>query len=498
MKETFRAPLMETSPRVDPAYRQTFAGPDEKLIAIVVSQGSPGLPCVLDVAQGWSHAELPTRWVVVGSLPPAMLNFRQKTRFGAASIHFIESWGKRLLPGILSVSDTVLVLSQETISLDEILGATQPQARILLDSAIAAGAPHPRRVSIFDVREPDSIAEALKRTLLDPSPGEMSASSKDPFPSMPTEANIPEERGETKAKLPPDQSPLRSQGKTKTRNFILQNDWGIGDELLLSAVAREILRAWPDVKIWIRSRYGFRFPSWVRSDPPPRDAQAVDTIYQNAVLYGPAHHSPFPGPLVQQMLDKFFLDTGLHVVARDLRPELASLAAPAPSRDPGTVVLHSRPNPRLPSKDWGMERWKALVAILHERGLILRQVGGADEPLLPHAEDFRGMPMGPLEDLVSRSSVVVCLVGFLMHLAAATRSRALVIYGGREHPAIDGYPDQVALSSGPLPCRGRWGCHLAPDVQCAHGMKCMDELTPELLAGEVMELVGTTLVGTGT
>jgi hypothetical protein len=268
--------------------------------------------------------------------------------------------------------------------------------------------------------------------------------------------------------------------KVKTRKFILWNDWGIGDELLLSAVAREIKRTCPESQVWIRSRFGFPFPSFVSGGDPPADACPVEILYQNPSLYGPQHHSPFPGHLVQQMLDKFFVDTGILVRAKEVRPELASLSAPSAIVEPRAVVLHSRPNPRLSSKDWGLPRWQALSEILHGKGVELRQVGGADEPLLPHAKDLRAIGMRPLQELLFRSGAVVCLVGFLMHMAAA-----VVIYGGREHPAIDGYPDQVHLSSGPLPCRGRWGCHLGADVTCTEGMRCMEEIPPELVAEEV-------------
>lgn len=269
-----------------------------------------------------------------------------------------------------------------------------------------------------------------------------------------------------------------------TANYVLQNEWGVGDELLLSAVAREIVRAFPKTRVWIRSRHGFRFPDYVCSGPIPKDASVVNTIYQNPTLYGPGPHSPFPGHLVQQMLDKFALDTGLRVKAVDVRPELRLTAGII--RVPREVVLHTRPNPRLPSKDWGVPRWTELAALLRKAGVHVVQVGGKDEAALPHVEDRRGMPLHDLPDVFCRASAVVCVVGFLMHLAEATRTPAAVIYGGRETPAIDGYPDQQHLSCEPLPCKGRWGCHLGADVECPHGMKCMEQITPKVVADRVL------------
>ncbi|HLX63506.1 MAG TPA: glycosyltransferase [Planctomycetota bacterium] len=245
------------------------------------------------------------------------------------------------------------------------------------------------------------------------------------------------------------------------KNILLYNDWGIGDEVLLSAVAREVARTHPNRQLYIRSRFGFQFPQFCRTGAAPSDAVAVETIYQNPVLYGPQHHAPFPGHLVQQMLDKVFHDTGLLVHAEDVRPIFDLKPC---IRAKGTVVLHSRPNGRLPSKDWGVKNWERLSILLDRRGAKVIQVGSKNEHLLPHVEDRRGVAPCEIPAIVASSSLVICLVGFLMHVAAATKTPAIVIYGGREHPAIDGYEDHFHLSTNALDCSGRWGCHLGPDT----------------------------------
>jgi glycogen synthase len=264
-------------------------------------------------------------------------------------------------------------------------------------------------------------------------------------------------------------------------DLVLFNDWGIGDELLLSAVAREIKRCHPQHRVWIRSRYGFDFPKYCERGSPPNSAQHVETIYQNPVLYGPSHASPFPGHLVQQMLDKVAIETGIIVKAESLTPELDGSQF-RPTIDGNFVVVHSRPNKRLPSKDWGVERWVDLCKILHQRRYRIVQVGAADDFLLPHVEDFRHLAPARVPEVIAAASLVICVVGYLMHVAAATNTPALVIFGGREHPAIDGYVGQFHLCSDALDCRGRWGCHLAPDENCSNSMKCMEHITPELVA----------------
>jgi hypothetical protein len=201
--------------------------------------------------------------------------------------------------------------------------------------------------------------------------------------------------------------PARS-AEQPARDIVLYNDWGIGDELLLTGVAREMKRALPGRRVWIRSRFGFTLPPFCESGSPPASAQSVEAIYQNPALYGPAHHAPFPGHLVQQMLDKVALDTGYGVVAADVRPEIVR-RDPGQGRDPHAVVVHCRPNARLLSKDWGMPRWVALCELLHKRGIRLLQVGTGTEPLLPHAEDKRGLPPSEVPELIAAAGLVVCL-----------------------------------------------------------------------------------------
>lgn len=304
--------------------------------------------------------------------------------------------------------------------------------------------------------------------------------------------NTPSSRSLIPSRLPnSSQFQLVSESNAKSPDFqsqrlknpaelVLYNDWGLGDEVLLSAVARELKHAHPQLKVWIRSRYGFAFPAYCEPGTPPPTAVNVETIYQNAALYGPQHHSPFPGHLVQQMLDKVSITTGITVRARNIRPELRPKNADI-TRTKNRVVFHCRPNGRLLSKDWGLERWEALCDMLGKKGVQLVQVGSKDEPKFPGVEDLRGLEPNAISDVIRSADLVICLVGFLMHLAAATNTRAIVIYGGREHPLIDGYPDHIHLGCEPLDCSGRWGCHLGADDLCSHSMRCMNNITPELV-----------------
>jgi len=421
------------------AFRSVFAAPDETLILVLVDgRKAKEVSRVIDAAEELRKKGSKLRLLVYGD-SGAILQGNAAGR--SKSIGFLEPWARPLLPATLATVDAVIPLGDHSGPLLSEYRETGGRMPIVLRDVVDVQNLH----SIMVPKQPPKSSGTVLRT-------------EDPAPKA-----------------------------AGVAHFVLQNEWGIGDELLLSAVAREIVRSHPGTEIWIRSRFGFRFPKYVQREPAPQDVRRIETIYQNATLYGPNCHSPFPGHLVQQMLDKVALDTGLKVKALDLRPELE--IEELTKREDASVILHSRPNPRLPSKDWGVGRWQELASILNRAGVRVRQVGGKEEPLLEHAQDLRGVPVHELPELFARSAAVACVVGFLMHMAEATRTPAVVIYGGREHPAIDGYPDQIHLSSQPLSCRGRWGCHLGPDLDCPHGMKCMEHITPELVAREVLSTI---------
>jgi len=104
------------------------------------------------------------------------------------------------------------------------------------------------------------IAEAEALVPLSDSSEAILAETRKAGSRMPVILKTPEQVGEFFA----------NSSKSSAREFLLQNDWGIGDELLLSAVAREMVRAFPGTKVWIRSRHGFRFPTYVQREPVGR------------------------------------------------------------------------------------------------------------------------------------------------------------------------------------------------------------------------------------
>jgi glycogen(starch) synthase len=440
-----------------PIFRACFAEPECRLAVVPLRLEPPFWPeALLETAAFAANARIPLRWVVCGDgsqLPELKIQAKQRN----LPIHFTGPITDVMQDCILAVSDITVAplrrvvrtaLCYETISHSKPILAPNGTAKIV-------GLPDSNIIEV-DFSNAPEVVGALARAL------KSAANDASKYQTMDKPNNG------LYADHTPDQ-------------LVLYNNWGIGDELLLSAVAREIKVKYPKKRVWIRSRHNFAFPNFCEACALPPTAVHVETIYQNPVMYGPGGHSPFPGHLVQQMLDKVALDTGICVIAKNVRPEII-MPKHLPNRNRNDIIVHCMANQRLPSKDWGLERWKRLCDILHEQRYNIIQIGDLSDPQLPHVIDKRGVPVARLPEVMVSANLVICLVGFIMHMAAATSTNAVVIYGGREHPAIDGYEGQFHLCTDPLECRGRWGCHLAPDTQCPHGMRCMEHLTPELLA----------------
>lgn len=432
-------------------FRSSLADPNE-IVFVIAQRLSPPFKVnwLFDLVKACGELRLATRWIVCGD-GCYRTHIENVAKEDGLPITCIGYQGEAILGALYTVCDVVCVLIEPGEHSDCLFEAFAAEKIIILANGVSLPKSRPEyRVKFIDFTSFAAIRQGLESALVQ-------GISRRQHNSL---------------------SELEGFPREKPEGLLLFNNWGIGDELLMTAVAREIKRTYPTIRIWVQSRHGFEMPNCVERSQPPVSVRQVECIYQNPVLYGPSYHSPFPGSLVQQMLDKVFIDTGLKVTAKSIVPEL-NLRKPEKARCGKTIAMHCRPNIRFPSKDWGLSNWAKLCDLLISNGYDVIQLGAADDPQLPGAKSMTHLKPFEIPEIVAGVSVVVCLVGFLMHVAAATGTPAIVIYGGREHPAIDGYTNHIHVSSAPLACRGRWGCNLAPDAICKFGMECMREILPD-------------------
>jgi hypothetical protein len=143
----------------------------------------------------------------------------------------------------------------------------------------------------------------------------------------------------------------------------------------------------------------------------------------------------------------------------------------AETRDPNLIVVQNACRGArffAPTKEWPQASWEALCRRLGMR-FSLVQLGTALDPGLPGVRDLRGKTtLAEAAAWLSRAAVFVGLESGLMHLAAATATPAVIVYGGRSTPGETGYPSHRTIVRRP-PCSP---CAL--NDGCPHGMACMD------------------------
>jgi hypothetical protein len=157
-----------------------------------------------------------------------------------------------------------------------------------------------------------------------------------------------------------------------------------------------------------------------------------------------------------------------------------------PCERPATVVMQSSgvaSRHYYPLKDWYPERFAEVAEALSTTHQVL-QVGGGADPRIDCAVDLRGRTTIPETFRVLRKArLFVGTVGFLMHLARAAETPAVIVYGGREDPRKTGYVCNRNLSSS-VPCAP---CYRR--VKCPHDKVCMNQIGVAHVVAAATELL---------
>jgi ADP-heptose:LPS heptosyltransferase len=266
---------------------------------------------------------------------------------------------------------------------------------------------------------------------------------------------------------------------------------GFGDHLMLSAVIEGLKAERPELRLRIAANH----PELFKGNPHVEEVVyegslkkfrrgALDAYLLTAFRPPEERHMQSTGHLIDDMYDRI----GIPLVHRPREPriylsdrelcyreaEIEALARPRVA-----VVPNGKPNVRLPNKIYPADQWAELGALLGQAAGSLLQVGASqDGPLLPGAADFRDIGYRHTASLLRRCDLVVTHVSGIMHLATAVGTRAVVLYGAAEHPAISGYPQNLNLYV-PIECGPCW-----LETPCSH-LSCMKQLTPRRVLEEV-------------
>jgi hypothetical protein len=276
---------------------------------------------------------------------------------------------------------------------------------------------------------------------------------------------------------------------------------GIGDDLLCTAVARELKKRGAG-KIVMFSRR----PSLFEQNP---DVSAVYNL--GGAIVGRLRHWGYNCIVPQYSLSDPENDRDIfrneHIITTMCR--IAGVTGSIELRSYMTLLAREKKAGRLfekqaviqssgralgPSvminKNWFPERFQA-VSDQIGGSVNLIQLGEKTDPPIQGALDLRGKTtLRESAAILASSHVFLGQVGFLMHLARAMDCRSVIVYGGRETPLVSGYRVNENIV-GRTPCSPCW-----QRSKCDYGHECMRMIEPAEVVAAVrrqLDRVGTPL-----
>lgn len=148
------------------------------------------------------------------------------------------------------------------------------------------------------------------------------------------------------------------------------------------------------------------------------------------------------------------------------------------------AIQSSARSARFPiaNKEWFPERFQQVVDAL-AREFTIVQLGLEADPPLQGVVDLRGTTMRQAAAALQHSAAFIGLAGFFMHLAKAVGTRSAIVYGGREDPALSGYPENENLFTA-MHCAPCWYWNHSP-----YGRECMYRIEADHVVAAVRRIV---------
>jgi hypothetical protein len=233
----------------------------------------------------------------------------------------------------------------------------------------------------------------------------------------------------------------------KKHAFMIRNRWALGDTVCLSALVRDIHRAYPGKYELLTTRH---FASYWENSPHCRVGTKDDRAQLVPVEYGEGIKTAGRGSKVH-FVGWFHRDferrTGLRVPLTEPKGDIHLSRAEKDHRlFPGrywAVVAGGKTD--ATTKVWSASRFQRVVDVLAHHGVRCVQAGaefrGHFHPTLRNCDNAVGKTnsIRHFFSLLYHAEGVICGVTAAMHIAAVFDKPCVVIAGGREEPWWESY-----------------------------------------------------------
>lgn len=268
----------------------------------------------------------------------------------------------------------------------------------------------------------------------------------------------------------------------KKNTVILRRSSGaLGDNLMLSFLAKEIKRHNPEIRVAIETAIPDLFINNPHIEKVYTDKVAAKyyklqykiekqtknhILDQIAVTYSPALQD------VERHVHLFLSESEVSYAKKNFPEKYIVM---------GVEGKQSFASNR---KEWGLDRFQELCDSFSNYNII--QTGGKSDTLLDNVTDARGMSLRETGALIFNSLTGIFLEGGLMHLANAVNRESVIIFGGALDPEITGYDNNINISTSPK-CSPCFTSHQPMD-RC-ETMICMKEISVDRVANAVRQLI---------
>lgn len=248
---------------------------------------------------------------------------------------------------------------------------------------------------------------------------------------------------------------------------------GVGDSLMAAGECRRLRESSGCGPVVVTDR--FNRPVW----------QSIWAVCPDVARPGASGPTIRNAPRCRPYIDQRASDRARWVFL-PYRPTPARLVLPAAllaaaKRWRGAVVVEPHVKADAsPNKQWGWERWQALVAAAPELRWV--QPGPLGVRRLQGVEPAETRSFEEAAALLSAAAAAVLPEGGLHHAAAAVGCPAVVLYGGYIGPDVTGYDGQRAIAVDDPQARG-WR---APHEACA---KAWNRIRPDRVLEELRSLL---------
>lgn len=282
--------------------------------------------------------------------------------------------------------------------------------------------------------------------------------------------------------------PVSLQIKLKKRVSLLYHDAGIGDTLLVAAVAREIKQKYGnDIRITVNCEKQNLLNKNRYIDTLSNRYSGIDLNYH----YGKLRSTDFfDTSLIDIMCKKVGINNPVKTVDLFLTENEIKNAKKTLENISSNIVTIQTTSGSFDAgrKLWPKDYWEHLVKKLNELDFTVIQLGGNSDVPIDGAIHFQNKKtIREAAAIIKESDIHIGIVSSLMHVSEAVKTKAIILFGGFERYSAHQYSSVVPIESHIecSPC-GKINTHMTP---CPYNNKCMKNIKPDDVILKVQEII---------